>query len=488
MAQDHLGMRHVFRPRLRFARLPLLSAATLAVLSGCAHYQAKPIDPAATAAQWRARRLDDPALAARLQPVLEPAGRSWPPVSYGRGELLLAALALNPDLAEARAHLAEADAAVRTAKAVPNPTVGLALERYASDQAGSSPWLWGVSTSWLVDTALRRRLRADLADAGVRAARLDYAEKVWEVRRTLRASLAGVLIGERQRALADDTVANATALQAALERRRSLGEAMPAEVLQVATTLAQARQASASAAQRVAEARAQLARAIGLPAQALDGVALRWDRLESPPALDEVRIDRLAERALLSRADLERALVDYTSRETELHEQVRLQYPQLSLGPGYTYDHGVRKLQFNLSASLPVFDRNQGPIAEAEARREAAGRHVEAVQASIDSEVHAGIARLAASRNAWASARDGHDASQRLQRQAELGFARGEDDRPAVLNAELATAAAAQAQLAAADQVQQALGALEDAVRAPLDDEEAALVRMPGDPPAGDTP
>lgn len=460
----------------------------LAALAGCAHYQAKPIDPAGTAAQWKARRLDDPALAARLRPMLEQNGRSWPPASYGRADLLVAALALNPDLAEARAHLAEADAAVRTAKALPNPTVSLALERYASDQVGSSPWLWGMSTSWLVDTALRRRLRVDLADAGVRGARLDYAEKVWDVRRALRASLVDLLIGQRQRALADDTVTRATALQAALERRRSLGEAMPAEVLQVASTLAQARQASATAAQRVVDARARLARTIGVPAQALDGVTLRWDDLESPPAFADGRIDRLAERALLSRADLERALVDYASRETELHEQVRLQYPQLSLGPGYTYDHGVRKLQFNLSASLPVFDQNQGPIAEAEARREAAGRHVEAVQATIDSDIHGAVGRLAASRSAWESARDGRAAAERLQRQVELGYAHGEDDRVAMLNAELASVAAAQAQLAAADQVQQALGALEDAVRSPLDDDEAALAHTPDDPQTGGTP
>ena len=485
-AAHNAGMRHV--PRLRSCWFHVLSVATLAMLAGCAHYQARPIDPAQTAAQWRARRLDDPALAERLHPLLEKTGVAWPPARYGRAELLLAALALNPDLAEARAHLAEADAAVRTAKALPNPTVGLALERYASDQAGSSPWLWGVSTSWLIDTALHRRLRADLADAGVRGARLDYAEKVWDVRRALRTALADVLLGERQRELADDTVAKATALQAALERRRSLGEAMPAEVLQVASTLAQARQASAAAAQRIADARARLARTIGLPAEALDGVALRWDDLEAPAALPDRQVDELAQQAMLSRADLERALVDYASRETDLHEQVRLQYPQISLGPGYTYDHGVRKLQFNLSASLPVFDQNQGPIAEAEARREAAGRHVEAVQATIDSDIHGAVGRLAASRKAWDSARDGREAAGRLQRQVELGYAHGEDDRVALLNAQLATAAAEQTQLAAADQLQQSLGALEDAVRSPLDSEEAVLVRASDVTQAGGSP
>lgn len=487
MARKMRRMRNVPPFRHRWpGRLRALGAAALVVLAGCAHYQAKPIDPAATAAQWQARRLDDPALAARLAPLLQPAQLAWPPARYGRGELLLAALALNPDLAEARAHLAEADAAVRTAKALPNPSVNLALERYAQDQAGSSPWLWGVSTNWLIDTLVRRRLRTDLADAGVRAARLDYAEKVWEVRRTLRTALADVLLGEHQRALADEAVSKATALQAAQEKRRALGEAMPADVLQVALLLAQARDAAASAAQRVADARARLARAVGVPAHALDGVALAWDDLESPPPPPAAKLDELTTQARLSRPDLERALVDYATRETELRQQVRMQYPQISIGPGYTYDHGVRKLQFNLGTTLPLFDQNQGPIAEAEARREAAGRHIEAVQASIDSEIDGAAAKFAAARAALDAAAHGRAAAERLQRQTATGYAHGEDDRLAVLNAELATVTAAQAQLTAADQAQQALGALEDAVRTPLEGNEAELLRAAGH--AGDSP
>src|SRR5690348_14620096 len=115
-----------------------LVACAAVLLGGCASYRPAPVDPAATRAQWQARRLDDPALASRLRPWL-PAGDhgQWPPARYGRAELLLAALALNPDLAEARAHLAEASAAVRTAKARANPTLGLALERYTQAQADS---------------------------------------------------------------------------------------------------------------------------------------------------------------------------------------------------------------------------------------------------------------------------------------------------------------------------------------------------------------
>src|SRR5690242_2267059 len=117
----------------------LVACAGVTILPGCASYRPAPVDPVATRAQWQARRLDDPALAARLGPWLPARDHGqWPPKRYGRAELVLAALALNPDVAEARARLVEASAAVETAGALPNPTLGLALERYTQAQADSA--------------------------------------------------------------------------------------------------------------------------------------------------------------------------------------------------------------------------------------------------------------------------------------------------------------------------------------------------------------
>ncbi len=82
----------------------------------------------------------------------------------------------------------------------------------------------------------------------------------------------------------------------------------------------------------------------------------------------------LRSRALLSRPDLERAIADYDARELELKQQVSAQYLQAALGPGYTYDHGIRKATFNASVALPIFNRNEGPIAEAVAAPRSRGQ------------------------------------------------------------------------------------------------------------------
>lgn len=447
------------------------------VLGGCATYRARPIDPSVTHAHWQSRRLDDPALSKRLHELLPARDHGhWPPPAYGRAELLLVALELNPRLAEARAALAESSAAVTSARALPNPTVSLALERYTEAQAGSSPWLWGVSTDLLLDTALRRRLRTQLADAGVRGARLDYAEAVWTVDQSLRRALADLLLARREKLLTQQTVATAGELQEGMQQRHALGESGPAGALQAAQSLARARGDAAAAAQREADALARLARAVGVPTSALAGVPLCWEAFDQPRAPDPPRLQPLVERALLSRPDLERALVAYDRREIELHQQVRAQYPQLSLGPGYTYDHGIRKLTFNVSASLPVFNHNQGPIAEARARREAAGLHVEAVQADIDNEIQAAVARLQVALQALHAARSGEQAAEAQLRQTGHAHALGAEDHLAVLDARMIVLTARQAALAALDQAHQAQAALEDALRTPLDPAEAGLL------------
>ena len=55
---------------------------------------------------------------------------------------------------------------------------------------------------------------------------------------------------------------------------------------------------------------------------------------------------------------------------------------QLTLGPGYYWDHGIAKFPLDVGFTLPV-NRNKGEIAEARAARELAGKRMLALQADI---------------------------------------------------------------------------------------------------------
>ena len=99
-----------------------------------------------------------------------------------------------------------------------------------------------------------------------------------------------------------------------------------------------------------------------------DGFRLGRSWIPRPPRSRSRR--RCIQRdAVLNRLDVRRALAQYAAAEADLQLEIAKQYPDLQIGPGYTYEEGNSFFTLGLSATLPVFNRNQGPIAEAEARR-----------------------------------------------------------------------------------------------------------------------
>lgn len=460
--------------------LKFVFTALCIVICGCVRYVAQPPQLAEHSRLLQERRLDDADIASKMTDGLAARGtRPWPPAHYGMADLLAAAIVLNPDLAEARAQLAVAAAGTKTARALPNPTIGLALDHYLHAQSQDSPWLWGITIDLLIDTATQRRLRISLAQTQVQAARLDYAERLWQVRHDLNAALNDSRIGARQLHLAEQAVAKATALNQAIALRVQAGQAASGEQLQTQLAVAKALQDEAAARQRTATAQGKLARALGLSVAAVMDISLQEPNLSLAIVSEPQRWGPARELALLSRPDLERALADYNAREIELHQQVRAQYPQLSIGPGYTYDHGFRRLTLNMSFSLPVFNRNEGPIAQAQALREAAGLQLEAVQATILTQVDSAYAALQQAVHSLDAARRQRELSEQVSGETQTAYDAGIADRVALLNAQLAGFAAAQTELQAVDQMLQAAANLEDALRTPLDAEELALASVP---------
>lgn len=442
----------------------------LAGLSGCTQYQPRPLDLPTSAKSFADKTLTD----AGLQQRLQQAGVGQASSDWNRAQLLVVAAERNPKLLMARARLQEAGAATQTARALPNPTLSLGTE-YSLSQTSESPWLWSISTDWLLDVGVRRRLRERLADTQLRAARIDYAEALWSVRTELRSALLGYLISEQRRGILARAVADQEQLLTLQRQRVSAGEAATGEALQVELELARARSNLAENARLQAIALTQIAQSLGLPLNVVHRQSFNWDELIHVTVLDDAQLNSQRDAALLSRADLERAVLDYQSRELELQQAVRQQYPQLSIGPGYTWDHGVHKATLGLSFSLPVFNRNQGPIAEAEARRTAAGEQVLAVQAQALNEIDAARDAYQAAIQALETALQQSDAAAALLQQANRALTLGATDQAGVITAKVAGDVQSLAVLDAVERMQQSLGQLEDALRTPLSGPELAL-------------
>lgn len=393
---------------------------------------------------------------------------------WNRAQLLVLASERSPKISIAKAQLQVVDAVKKTASMLPNPTLTLGSE-YNLSRSAESPWLWSVSTDWLLDIGLRRQLRVTAADANVQAARLDYAEALWAVRSELRASLLSYLISTRRVQL----LAEAQKYQARLlEMRReriAQGESAEGDALQVELELALTKGNLADATRISSQSLAQIAATLGMPLSALQSQSFIWDDLLQVTALDEESLSHLRDKALLSRTDLERAVIDYQRCELSLQQAVHEQYPQFSVGPGYSWDHGMKKLSLGLSLGLPVFNRNQGPIAEAQAARDMAGQQATVVQEQIIGEIDLARQLYISSIEKLQSTVQQHDIAEKLLRQVQQSLALGASDQTEFITAQLNLNIQSLAVLDSVERMQQSLGQLEDALRTPLSGPEVAL-------------
>jgi outer membrane protein, heavy metal efflux system len=450
--------------------------------SGCVHYAPQPLPPEQVVATFSDRKLDDPRLREALDAKLPARVGEWPRRTWDRADLLVATLYYNDAISEARATFAVVNAGRRTARERPNPTVALLTEyanegnqltEYASQHGGAPLWLWGLTPDLPLDLGTRRSARIAVADATAQEARYDFMEVVWKERAALRRALLDVLMTGREVALLEKV---GTDRQAQLEmagHRLEAGAASHGDLDRLVADAVADEQRLHDARRRVSAARGALAATIGVPVAALDSIPLAWEGLEEPQRVDEGLIARWREEVLLERADVHSAVVGYSVAEESLRLEVAKQFPQVHIGPAYTWDHGVHRLQFNLSLELPILNQHRGAIGEAEARREQAGAHLEGTLATAYQEIDEAIRqwRLALDRVADARGQV-YDAAQHIYAETERAFEAGSSDRTELVAARVARTLAELQILDALRTAQEALAVLEDAMRRPLEGPE----------------
>lgn len=81
------------------------------------------------------------------------------------------------------------------------------------------------------------------------------------------------------------------------------------------------------------------------------------------------------------------AQAEYEVAERSLELEVRRQYPDLTIGPGYGNETGQDQFLLNLAVPLPVLNANRRAIAEASAARELARVGVEAAIERVEAEL-----------------------------------------------------------------------------------------------------
>ncbi len=219
------------------------------------------------------------------------------------------------------------------------------------------------------------------------------------------------------------------------------------------------------AARQEAEARVQLASAVGVTAHAMEGVRLDLTALEG--AAPDVPSAEARHQALVNRPDVLGALAMYAASQAALQLEVARQYPDIRLGPGYEMDQSDNKWTLGLGVTLPIFNRNQGPIAEADARRTEAAARFMSVQAGAIGGIDLALA-------AYRAAREKADATdamrgdlQKQEQTSRAQYAGGQISRLELNGIQLQLAGTELARLDARVEVQRTLGQLEDAMQSP---------------------
>ena len=415
---------------------------------------------------FEARSLDNPDLRRYLVAHCGGAG-ACAPGAWDLNTLTLAAFYFSPALDVARAQLGVSQAAIQTAGQRPNPALQLPLGYTASAHAGVSPYTYGLGLDIPIETAGKRGYRMAQAQQLSTAARYNIGNVAWQVRGRLRRHLLAFHAATNRAKILGQQIITQQQITAMLDKRLAVGAVSALDASQAHIALAQNRVDLAKAQQQAEDERAYIASAIGLPVDALADVRINFDALER--VYPDIPADDVRRQAVLNRADVMQALAEYAASQAALQLEIARQYPDIHIGPGYTFDAGADKFLLPLSAvSLPLFNRNQGPIAEAGARRAQAAARVNAVQAQAINDSARAARNYRSALDYLRLAESLLSAQQQRLQDMQKTFQAGETDRLTLALAQHEFYTQTLVGQDARVQVQRNIGLLEDAMQRPL--------------------
>jgi len=318
-----------------------------------------------------------------------------------------------------------------------------------------------------IETGGKRGYRIEQAKQESESARLNLAEQAWQVRSRLRARLLEYAAANQRVALLRDVQDVQQQILKLLEGRLAAGEIAATELITSRVALIKTQTDLGEAQRQGVESRAGVAEALGVPLRALPAsFKFQISEFEIREDLESAQV---RQRALHSRADILAALADYAASQSALQLEIAKQYPDIHLGPGYEYDQGLHKWGLSVGADLPVLNRNEGPIAEARAKRAEVAARFLALQAQVIAEIDRAVAARAASQEQLRRIDNLLDTQRRHVQSVEAMLKAGAADQLELSSARLEVSLTEVARLDALSKAQQALGQLEDAVQFPFD-------------------
>lgn len=373
------------------SRCPVGALALAAALNGCQTYQPSPLDAQSHRRAWSDRTPTAPEVldaAARLDDGAEARSFSLDDgLSLREAEAV--ALAFNPDLRAARARARVSAASAEHAGLVPDPVLSGDIARILDDV--DDRWKGAAVLGFTIPVSGRLEAERQLAGADHEAELLRVFANEWLIRISLREAWTEWSIASRKAAVLDHFLADLGSLVATVDAIERAGEIAPVNArlfsLEHATRAAQ----RALLLGDIARSRARIFRLLGLDQRnAIDLV---------PHVPSNNRdVPRPAEGwASIGHPDVLVARAEHEAAERSLALEIRKQYPDIVIGPGFGHEDGNDRVILGFSAPIPLFNRNRQAIEVARSAREAARVAYEATLERLNADLEeASIAREAA--------------------------------------------------------------------------------------------
>lgn len=279
---------------------------------------------------------------------------------------LAAALLHNPELASDAHELRAREAALVQAGAIPNPSLSLHLEDFAGsgDFGGTSEAQTTLQLGQLVELGGKRAARVGLAAAERDLAAWDYELRRIEVLSRTAAAFIEVLAAQERRRLADEALELARSVRRVAGLRRAAGLASPSEEIRADVQVEIAGVEREHTDHELASARQALAACWAGEVVRFERAAGDLERLPRVPSA-EALAERLEASPAVARWQAE------WSRRAAARDQARsARVPDLSLSAGPRRLAGPDENAFvvGFELPLPLWNRNEGAIAESEHR------------------------------------------------------------------------------------------------------------------------
>lgn len=392
--------------RLTHPTIALLSAAAIGLGgAGCRSYEPQPLDQAATRQAWLTRSPNDETARQFADRLAQIEGTHTivtfdPADGLTLAEAEPVALVFNRELRLARLEAGIARATADNAGQWEDPVAGVDLERIVSGAA--EPWVVGATIGLTIPISGRLAVERERAGAAYAAELQRLAAQEWATRAALRELWIEWSAQSHRARLTAELVEQFRLIADLSGKQEAAGVLSRIDARLFTVRLAEREAALIDANARTVELELQIRDILGLSPEA---PVMLVETLSFDPRGGGGGGGGAWSHEAFDAGNIELAAVrsEYEVAEQSLRLEVREQYPDLVIGPGYGTDQGDDRVLLGLQLPLPLWNRNRQGVAEAEAERDAARARFESTYEHLASQLAIAQSRYEAGRSARAA-------------------------------------------------------------------------------------